>query len=775
MDRASVEKAIAHLDALFEQGKIDQSIHELERGRLEQRLQELLADDPAALEALQRQQRATQQADAASSLDIFATGAVGGGAPAAPAPPHPSPQPAVIGADVFATGAVGGAAQQAPASAGAGLLGSDVLATGAVSQLRPTERAPAAQVSPLIGGRYRIIQELGRGGMGCVYQAFDEQQQEHIAIKTIAAHLIGTEWSEQWLQELQLHGRLRHPNIAPMRQLERDHELGFFVTMELIEGHDVERYIQATKRANKKKPFDLPTAIMILEQVAAALDHAHEQGIVHLDIKPSNILLQRPEMTPELLAQPGRPTRLTFEAARLIDFGIAKLRSGGTQGQVLGTVYYMPPEQLNGMGPLTSASDVYALGILAYQLLTGQIFQGGMPGPSELNNALTPAVDDVHQQAVSYKATDRFQRAGAFVDALKQAQKQRRKVSVPVPSAADVGQAVAQGLQVVGEWVRSAVALVELEGASVSEQKWPQIKDRIERKRPSWLEIPFARKAPRVAPASAFPKDTWASWPVAPLPKSLMLMDRQERPLLECCAIPPGRFLMGAERNDRSAKRQEKPQTKVTMSGYWMARHPVTHAAWHAFLEESQYQPAGELHPAYLPGWSGGKPPVSLQAMPVTGISMIDAWAFCDYYGLSLPSEAQWEYAARGDDGRPFPWGDEIPISGLSDGMPAHNCRQRKANMNVGLYPAGASPFGLLDTIWPVSQWCADEFDARWLRQVKETDPVLLGKRREGFFSIRGASWSTPPEQAQVYRRDSASPDACLEHLGFRPCLDLSI
>lgn len=756
MDRLSIERALAELERQLAEGALTKGAAATTRRDL---LQELAALERAS----------TAPAEVAASLDMFMTGGPGM-APSAPAPsPTPSTAPSTppirrpdphegpIGADFFATG--GGAPPPAAPEP-------------AASTPQAEEAVYPVDSGTLVGyvaaGRYAILQELGRGGMGRVYKALDQQTRQMLALKTLESHLMGTDWSEKWLQELQIHTRLKHAHIVPMRKLEKDERLGFFLTMDFVEGEDLQQFVQARHRI-PGAPFPLPVSFALLRQIADALDHAHQQGVLHLDIKPHNVMLEGVSV-PSATYHSAAISMFSFGAAKLIDFGIARLRTGGQDGAVMGTVYYMAPEQLNGSGMLSAATDIYALGVVTYQLLTGQLFQGGMPGPSHLNGDVSEAVDDVFAKAVTFRPEERFQRAGAFLDALEQAQKQgaRATLSEPPVQRGDV-----QVRRLKERGTKKVVQRPKEDGPSISEKKWPQIKEGIDAKRPLWLELPFVRKAPIVESADTCPPEVRAKIRVTPLEGSLLLLSKTNKPLLELCPVESGSFSMGASSKNRAAKRAEKPEVKVDMTGFWMARTPVTHGMWHTFLDESKYRIDPSVrHPEYLAEWELGRPPDALLMHPITCISVLDAWAFCDFYGVALPSEAQWEYAARGADGRLYPWGDDIPDANQPASMKAHIAQKRSFTVPVGMRLEGASPFGMLDMIGPVKEWVADEFDARFFRSIRHPNPVLRGERRGGFASIRGASSMTAPEQAQAFRRHQASPDACDPAVGFRVCLD---
>jgi serine/threonine-protein kinase len=285
-------------------------------------------------------------------------------------------------------------------------------------------------------GRYRIVDVLGKGGMATVYKALQTGLDRHVALKVLPAHLAGDpQFGERFQREAVMIANLRHPNILTIFDYGSDDGYTYIVS-ELVAGGTLSQQLG--------RPLTLSDALALLGPIAEALDHAHQRGIIHRDVKPSNILL----------ADDGRPVLADFGIARMLDNS-----SGLTMaGRVVGTPAYMAPEQARG-APADSAVDRYALGIVAYEMLTGRVpfvadtthavlyAQVATPpaAPRELNPAISEAAEGALLRMLAKAPGDRFPTARAFIDALaaQQAAPQTGPQTVIAPPAAGDGRTLA--------------------------------------------------------------------------------------------------------------------------------------------------------------------------------------------------------------------------------------------------------------------------------------------------------------------------------------------
>ena len=197
-------------------------------------------------------------------------------------------------------------------------------------------------------GRYQVLEELGQGAMGTVYRGRDEMLDRDVAVKVMSRGGADADARARFLREARAAARLQHPNIVVIYEL-GEHEGAPFMVLEHLEGVDLQRAIDSGIRPDPRAT--LPVVLQLL----AGLGHAHEHGIVHRDVKPSNVFLPY-----------GKP-------AKIMDFGVARLAGLGTTtaGVVVGTPNYMSPEQASA-GEIDGRSDLFSAGLILYELVTGE-------------------------------------------------------------------------------------------------------------------------------------------------------------------------------------------------------------------------------------------------------------------------------------------------------------------------------------------------------------------------------------------------------------------
>ncbi|MBP2644815.1 MAG: prkC [Firmicutes bacterium] len=269
-------------------------------------------------------------------------------------------------------------------------------------------------INRTLDNRYTILERVGGGGMADVYRAHDTLLDRSVAVKVLRSQFTDDEeFVTRFRREAQAAARLSHPNIVNIYDVGRDGD-AYYIIMEYISGETLKERIQ------REGPLPVETAVRIALEIAEALEHAHQNNLVHCDIKSHNILTTRA----------GR--------VKVTDFGIAKAVTAATMTQtstIIGSVHYFSPEQAKGVA-VSAKSDIYSLGVVLFEMLTGTVpFQGETPisialkhlqeqppMPRSLNPAIPPLVEAIVLQAMAKEPDQRFSDIGYMIADLKKAQ-----------------------------------------------------------------------------------------------------------------------------------------------------------------------------------------------------------------------------------------------------------------------------------------------------------------------------------------------------------------
>ncbi|MCH8006989.1 MAG: serine/threonine protein kinase [Planctomycetes bacterium] len=285
----------------------------------------------------------------------------------------------------------------------------------------PLPSAPSPQELAEHFPQLKIIELLGQGGMGYVYKARQVALDRLIALKLLPGH-IGKDQSfaERFAREARALGRLNHPGIVTIHDSGKTGGMYFFI-MEYVDGLNLRQVLERSE--GRVAPDE---AIRIIDSVCEALEYAHGEGIVHRDIKPENILLD----------SKGR--------IKIADFGLAKLLRPNGSGrpdltltaphQLMGTPHYMAPEQTEHPGGVDHRADLYSLGVVFYEMITGELPLGRFPLPSEIGRG-NPTLDKIISRALQKDPTRRFQRASDIKTAIAVALEEREPTPGPTPPA----------------------------------------------------------------------------------------------------------------------------------------------------------------------------------------------------------------------------------------------------------------------------------------------------------------------------------------------------
>ncbi len=699
--------------------------------------------------------------------------------------------------------------------------------------------------------------------MAEVYKALQLSVNRTVAIKVMAPQLLNADpqFLMRFRQEAWIVAALEHPYILPVIDFGEQRDV-LYLVLRYVSGGTLRDIL-------RKGPLAPPIVLRYMKEIGEALDYAHGLGFVHRDIKPGNVLLD---------AQ-----RNPFVA----DFGLAKIVGGGSITQsgvgMIGTPHYMSPEQ--GLGRLVDGrSDLYALGVILYEMLTGRIpydadstvgivmkhINAPVPSVVAANPELPVAVDEVLNCVMAKSAADRYRTAAEFTEALAKA------LGMPlyIQTFRGASEKSGRGVPTVVELSQQKAGLGHrLDDALEHLRRWAQ--QRWEAARERFLRLPQTRRQQvgllggvtggvlalaaallvwrAVASGSHLSPQTQTPTPsaVTPLPASATVAARPSTPTPSATFFPPtrtatatpsptptasatptllpptltpaaeearrvvaatdrmtlvnvpaGNFLFGSADSDSHAKDDEKPQLSVYLDAYWIDRTEVTVAQFEAFVKAAAYLTDAErgccsgdyAHvggTVYVPtggsfvfkaGWQLPNGPAGGEVVaqhPVVQVSWNDARAYCAWAGRRLPTEAEWDKAARGTDGRLYPWGDVFDGK-LRLNLCDKNCWAAWRDPNyddsftrtgdVGVFPNGASPYGVLDMAGNVREWVQDFYSDNGYKGYPLKNPP--GPESGIYHVARSGSWLDDVNGVRLEARSPLSADARDNITGFRCALD---
>lgn len=603
--------------------------------------------------------------------------------------------------------------------------------------------------------RYLIDQLLGRGGFGAVYKAFDTSLQKYCAVKENSD--ISEAAQRQFHREAVILARLRHPNLPGVIDHFIVPDQGQYLVMDYIAGEDLQE-----KLDRAAGPLPEAQVVAWIAQVCDALAYLHTRTppIIHRDVKPKNIII-----TAE-----GR--------AILVDFGIAKVfdpQLKTTVGARAVTPGYSPLEQF-GQGVTDARSDVYSLGATLWALLTGQtppsitdVLTGKdyRPAALELNALVSPEVNATIEQAMQVDCDQRFGSAAELKAAMLLAsaptppQPPEPTFSATMPG----GQAPLIQTQpsTPGSFWGNPTVRIRLTIACISLLAlmacWWFIFNRL----PGWLEGGLSEKnPPGRAPSVPIQAVTEMSNPatITPIPTFSAYATRvSTADGMMQVYVPAGEFKMGSPEEDPEAREDEKPQHPVILNAYWIDQTEVTNSQYAACV-----QAAGCAPPRYSHSKTRGQyyDNPRYTDYPVVWVFWEDARKYCDWAGRRLPTEAEWEKAARGTDQRLYPWGNENPNCALANGY--SECS--KDTDAVGSYPDGASPYGALDMAGNVWEWVADWYGEDYYAHSLSSNPA--GPPDGEARVLRGGGFYGGWDLIRAAFRSAHSDDTRGDDIGFR-------
>jgi serine/threonine protein kinase len=569
--------------------------------------------------------------------------------------------------------------------------------------LRPEQVARAVEACgvPAQDGRPRafsprltILETLGRGAMGVVYKAFDRALKRVVALKVVTESASAERRRlllARFEREAQVLARVRHPAVVPVFDVGISAEGDPYLVMDFVAGRTLERLTE-------DRPGGLEVAKVVAwgATLAEALHACHLAGVTHRDVKPGNIIIDE------------------LGEARLVDFGVARDAEAGTRitkdDAMVGTISYMAPEQVTGgeVGPL---ADVWALGATLHHALTGTppfeaghplmvldlILRGPTPDPRAARPDLPVDVANVVVRCLRRDPTARFPSAATLAQELRllgATRRPRRRRQGGVWVGAIVG-----GIGTVVGLAGIAVALRSSQGTTHDVPARPVATSPTVAVPPSPTESALSSHAARTRSS----------------PDGTVVTSVGGIPLVW---LPAGHARLGPPAGVELAPLDEPVERTAHFDrGRWIGRTEVTRDQFAAFCQATGHpMPTGRTRIAGVEHIHAGDE-------PIVNVTWGQARAFCEWVGARLPSGDEWEYAARGSDGRRWPWGDQWPSLPLRANVAdATASRTYDAPFQtakriddgfafqspVGSFPAGASPFGCLDMAGNAAEWSAD-------------------------------------------------------------------
>jgi formylglycine-generating enzyme required for sulfatase activity len=577
--------------------------------------------------------------------------------------------------------------------------------------------------------------------MGRVYQAEHTMLKTTVAIKELIDQFSTPQERQEgidlFLKEAQRLTVLDHPMIVKVSDFFIEGN-NYYLVMEYVDGQTLESLLKASSGG-------LPEAQVVdwAIKICNVLEYLHTLSppVIFRDLKPANIML----------TQTGR--------LKLIDFGIAReFKASATKDtQYLVSVGYSPPEQY-GKGQTDARSDIHSLGATLHQLLTQRDPANDpfmFPPLRSINPAISGNMESIVAKCLQLDRTQRYPTVAKVRDVLR--------LCLPKPvlrlsmNNIDFGKLNEGGTMPTRtvtisnagtgnlSWNVSSAAFF-VNTRQVGNQLQVELKDIVGTHQGD-IQITSNGGNATITVSAQVEKAAPTPVVVSVHPMSFTIISPIDG--AEMILIPAGEFLMGTSdeqikellRQFPSWKREwfanERPQHRVYLDDFYIDKYPVTNAQFEQFVKATGYKAEGDWRRYYTKG---------KEKHPVVCVSWNAASAYCKWAGKRLPTEAEWEKAARGADGRIWPWGNAWDKSkcNSSDGGSG-------TTTPVGSYPTGASPYGVMDMAGNVLEWCADLYDEKYYTSAPDRNPQ--GPSSGTYRVLRGGSWYGDPDGARAATR----------------------
>lgn len=622
------------------------------------------------------------------------------------------------------------------------------------------------QSDPFIGkvleGKYLIVSRIGSGGMGNVYRGRHTKMETSVAIKILHASMVSDAKAvERFRREARAALAVNHPNAIQVMDFGVTEDQTVFIIMELLDGVSLQKVLETEKVVPVEK------TVKIFKQICAAVGAAHAKEVIHRDLKPDNVIVLN-------YNQPG-------EQVKVLDFSIAKVSSGDKNAQaltevglVVGTPQYMSPEQAQGI-ELDKRADIYSLGVCLYQLLTGSLpFTAAssmalalkhihaLPRPvREVNNKIPLEIETVVMKAMAKRPNDRQQTAEELADELEKALAASGRSATSSSSGlaaitTNSGQTPATGTNPVPPSIttprplptpRQTGQLPKINQSSIETPK--------EEKKGSMALVAAVAVILVVLLAGGGAGAYWYLY-IREVKVAIDDYDSPER----MSWVKGNTFKMG--KSPETATKDELNQTPVNpiaVDDFWMGTYEVSNLEYKKFVDETKYAPPED--------WQGGNFPPGTDDLPVVNVSWIDANTYCSWLSgklggrkVRLPSEAEWEYAARGTDERPYPWGKTWAANRTVSGD--SQVKGEAVKVTSAVLGQDESPFRIFAMAGNVAEWTSSDY-SMYPNSKAVTEDKLKGNK-----IIRGGHFKSTKETVTTTFRSWSSIDAKDPKIGFR-------
>jgi serine/threonine-protein kinase len=558
------------------------------------------------------------------------------------------------------------------------------------------------QLEHLIGSKYEILRRLGEGGMAQVILARHRLHGGLVAIKILAEHLTQDPRTvSRFRQEATAAASLSgHPNIVPIYDVGEGDGLHYLI-MQFIAGEDMRSYL------HREGALTPPDAAGIIAQAAEALVMAESRRVVHRDLKPSNLQLD----------VAGRIHILDFGISKTTDFADGLTRPG----ESLGTPHYMSPEQIRGEA-CDTRSDLYSLGVIFFELLTGrrpfesesvtaiQIAHLSLPVPSllELAPQLPPMCDEIVQKLLRKDRSERYQSPRELLDDLYKHGASSGPTSLRPQIDSDLQATIVRPMTPTPEPIAEIPITADptRNAGVVQGGPFAVTDDRtvVPPKEP-------AKKSPVLAVTLIVLAVILAAvvgYLLWPLPQTV----QDDHGVMRL--VPAGAFVFGENTSD-----SPHPRETLTLPAFYIDQTEVSNTEYLRFIKATGRSFSGLDYASAHP------------KEPVANVSYQDATAYAAWAGKRLPTDQEWEKAARGTDGRPYPWGSDA----WNENVPTQL-------QPVDSFPERKSPYGALNMAgnaweWTATRYTPDERELADMRNVLRTDSFS-----RTWYNLKGGSFS---------------------------------